>query len=117
VGVARLPARRPRLLQVRRLLRRLGARALSTIGFDVGDPVLAIVLPLGISFYTVHGDGLRRRRQPRRMAAGDSLVDYALFVAYFPAPRGRPILRAPALMPQFAAPRTIGREDLAPGPG
>jgi len=28
------------------------ARALSTIGFDVGDPVLAIVLPLGISFYT-----------------------------------------------------------------
>ena len=91
------------------------ARALSTIGFDVGDPVLAIVLPLGISFYTFMAMAYVVDVYRGDMAPVDSLVDYALFVAYFPHLVAGPILRAPALMPQFAAPRTIGREDLSTG--
>ena len=81
------------------------ARALSTIGFDVGDPVLAIVLPLGISFYTFMAMAYVVDVYRGDMAPVGSLVDYALFVAYFPHLVAGPILRAPALMPQFAAPR------------
>ena len=78
------------------------ARALSTIGFDVGDPVLAIVLPLGISFYTFMAMAYVVDVYRGDMAPVGSLVDYALFVAYFPHLVAGPILRAPALMPQFA---------------
>ena len=65
------------------------ARALSTIGFDVGDPVLAIVLPLGISFYTfmamayvvdVYRGDMAAGRQPGRLRALRRLL---------PAPRRR----------------------------
>jgi len=91
------------------------ARALSTIGFDVGDPVLAIVLPLGISFYTFMAMAYVVDVYRGDMAPVSSLVDYALFVAYFPHLVAGPILRAPALMPQFAAPRTIRPADLSTG--
>ena len=92
------------------------ARALSTIGFDVGDPVLAIVLPLGISFYTFMAMTYVVDVYRGDMAPVGSLVDYALFVAFFPHLVAGPILRAPALMPQFAAPRdSSGREDLSTG--
>jgi alginate O-acetyltransferase complex protein AlgI len=91
------------------------ARALSTIGFDVGDPALAIVLPLGISFYTFMAMAYVVDVYRGEMAPAERLIDYALFVAYFPHLVAGPILRAPALMPQFAAPRTIGGADLASG--
>ncbi len=91
------------------------SRAFSTIGFDVGDPVLAIVLPLGISFYTFMAMAYVVDVYRGELAPVASLVDYALFVAYFPHLVAGPILRAPALMPQFATPRTIRREDLAIG--
>ena len=88
---------------------------LSSIGFDTGRPALAIILPLGISFYTFMAmayvvDVYRGELPPVR-----SLVDYALFVAYFPHLVAGPILRAPALMPQFQAPRTVRPADLATG--
>jgi alginate O-acetyltransferase complex protein AlgI len=91
------------------------ARALSTIGFDVGNPVLAIVLPLGISFYTFMAMAYVVDVYRGDMAPVASLVDYALFVAYFPHLVAGPILRAPALMPQFAAPRTVRPADLSTG--
>jgi alginate O-acetyltransferase complex protein AlgI len=91
------------------------ARALSTIGFDVGHPTLAIVLPLGISFYTFMAIAYVVDVYRGEMAPAEHLVDYALFVAYFPHLVAGPILRAPALMPQFAAPRTIVRADLVTG--
>ena len=91
------------------------ARALATIGFDVGDPTLAIVLPLGISFYTFMAIAYVVDVYRGEMAPAEQLVDYALFVAYFPHLVAGPILRAPALMPQFAAARTISRADLGTG--
>jgi alginate O-acetyltransferase complex protein AlgI len=91
------------------------ARALAAIGVDVGWPLLAIVLPLGISFYTFMAMAYVVDVHRGELPPVTSLVDYALFVAYFPHLVAGPILRAPALMPQFAAPRTIRREDLATG--
>ncbi len=81
------------------------SRALAAAGLDVGWPMLAIVLPLGISFYTFMAMAYVVDVYRDEMPPVTSLVDYALFVAYFPHLVAGPILRAPALMPQFAAPR------------
>jgi alginate O-acetyltransferase complex protein AlgI len=90
-------------------------RAFSAIGFDVGQPALAIILPLGISFYTFMAMAYVVDVYRGDLPPVTSLVDYALFVAYFPHLVAGPILRAPALMPQFAAPRTIRGSDLTAG--
>jgi D-alanyl-lipoteichoic acid acyltransferase DltB (MBOAT superfamily) len=90
-------------------------QVLSSIGFDTGRPALAIILPLGISFYTFMAMAYVVDVYRGDLPAVRRLVDYALFVAYFPHLVAGPILRAPALMPQFAAPRTIRRQDLSTG--
>ena len=91
------------------------SRALAAVGVDLGWPMLAIVLPLGISFYTFMAMAYVVDVHRGDLPPVTSLVDYALFVAYFPHLVAGPILRAPALMPQFASPRTIRRDDLATG--
>jgi len=89
--------------------------AFSSIGIDVGRPALAIILPLGISFYTFMAMAYVVDVYRGELAPAASLTDYALFVAYFPHLVAGPILRAPALMPQFAAPRTIRASDWSTG--
>jgi alginate O-acetyltransferase complex protein AlgI len=90
-------------------------RALAALGLDAGHPIVAIVLPLGISFYTFMAIAYVVDVYRGDMPPAASLVDYALFVAYFPHLVAGPILRAPALMPQFAAPRTVRSSDLSTG--
>ena len=75
--------------------------ALGAIGLDVSPPLLRIVLPVGISFYTFHGisyvfDVYRGHIKPTRR-----LLDYACFVAYFPQLVAGPIGRATLQLPQF----------------
>jgi alginate O-acetyltransferase complex protein AlgI len=82
-----------------------GARVLGSLGLDVSPPVLRILLPVGISFYTFHGisytfDVYRRHIQPSR-----SLLDFAVFVAFFPQLVAGPIGRAHLQLPQFARDR------------
>ena len=83
-----------------------GARLLSGLGIDVSPPVLRILLPVGISFYTFHGisyafDVYRRHIEPTR-----SLLDFAVFVAFFPQLVAGPIGRAQLQLPQFGRERT-----------
>jgi D-alanyl-lipoteichoic acid acyltransferase DltB (MBOAT superfamily) len=79
--------------------------ALATVGFSVPLPALAVVLPVGISFYTfqelsyvidVYRGTLRARR---------NFVDFALFVCFFPQLVAGPIERAGHLLPQVERPR------------
>jgi alginate O-acetyltransferase complex protein AlgI len=75
---------------------------LGAFGVDVPDRVLDIVLPVGISFYTFQTlsytiDVYRRRLEPTR-----SLLDFAIYVAFFPQLVAGPIERATALLPQIA---------------
>ncbi len=83
-----------------------GARLLDQLGIDVSPPVLRILLPVGISFYTFHGisyafDVYRRKIEPTR-----SLLDFAVFVAFFPQLVAGPIGRAHLQLPQFGRERT-----------
>ncbi len=80
------------------------AAGLHALGLAVSAPTLAIVLPIGISFYTFQTlsytiDVYRRRLQPCA-----SPVDFALFVAFFPQLVAGPIERAGHLLPQLARP-------------
>jgi len=74
-------------------------------GIMVHDHFLKIVLPIGISFYTLKTmtytlDVYRNEMKPTR-----SFGDYALYVAFFPQLIAGPIARAKDLLPQILAPR------------
>lgn len=76
---------------------------------------LAIVLPVGISFYTFQSmsyalDVYRRQIQPTR-----NLINFLAYVAFFPQLVAGPIQRAGHMLPQFERPRTVTRSMLAEG--
>ena len=91
------------------------ATLLAAAGVHADFVTLRVLLPIGISFYTFVTmsyviDVYRREIQPTR-----DLVDFAVFVAYFPHLVAGPILRAKALLPQIARPRRITAEQMREG--
>jgi alginate O-acetyltransferase complex protein AlgI len=73
--------------------------ALHPLGLNL--PELRILLPIGISFYTFETlsyviDVYRRHTEPAH-----SLVDYAVFVTFFPRLVAGPIMRASNFLPQL----------------
>ncbi|HEX7343982.1 MAG TPA: MBOAT family O-acyltransferase [bacterium] len=91
-------------------------RVLALLGMPpVHYPALDVVLPVGISFYTFQTmsytiDVYRRQQQPTK-----NIVDFALFVAFFPQLVIGPIERARNLLPQLQRPRVISGELLLRG--
>jgi D-alanyl-lipoteichoic acid acyltransferase DltB (MBOAT superfamily) len=78
---------------------------LQRFGLGASHEALAIILPVGISFYTFQSmsyviDVYRGRQQP-----AESLFDYAVFVSFFPQLVAGPIERAHRMLPQFTRPR------------
>ncbi|MBU0979506.1 MAG: MBOAT family protein [Nanoarchaeota archaeon] len=76
---------------------------LNTIGLDWNFSTLNIILPIGISFYTFQTmsytiDIYRRKFEPTR-----NIIDFSLFVAYFPQLIAGPIERARRLLPLIQA--------------
>ena len=63
-----------------------------------------IVLPVGISFYTFATMSYTLDVYLRRAAPAQNLLDYALFVTFFPHLVAGPIMRPTELVPQFAVP-------------
>ena len=73
------------------------------------------MLPIGISFYTFITlsytiDVYRRAEQPCR-----SLLDFALYVGFFPHMVADPIVRPQELLPRFRSPRKATTAELAWG--
>jgi D-alanyl-lipoteichoic acid acyltransferase DltB (MBOAT superfamily) len=65
---------------------------------SVGDNILA---PIGLSFYTFQNIGYILEVRRRRMQPVRTVIDYALFSAYFPLVLSGPIERAQHLLPQL----------------
>ena len=91
------------------------ARAFAAVGWQADFVTLEVILPIGISFYTFMTisyvvDVYRGEIEPTR-----SLVDFALFVAYFPHLVAGPILRASLLLPQIERPRRISERQIVEG--
>jgi alginate O-acetyltransferase complex protein AlgI len=88
---------------------------LNTIGLGLMTNRLNVILPVGISFYTFQTmsytiDIYRGKLKPTR-----NLIDFALFVAFFPQLVAGPIERAKRLLPQIYRPRVVDNERLRSG--
>jgi alginate O-acetyltransferase complex protein AlgI len=84
-------------------------------GADASLPVLHVVLPIGISFYTFMTMSYVIDVYRRESKATRHPLDFAVFVAFFPHLVAGPILRAPALLPQISSPRRITHEQVVEG--
>ena len=85
------------------------------LGWQIDFVTARVLLPVGISFYTFVTmsyviDVYRRETPPTR-----DLLDFAVFVAFFPHLVAGPILRASTLLSQIDAPRRISRDQLRDG--
>jgi D-alanyl-lipoteichoic acid acyltransferase DltB (MBOAT superfamily) len=82
------------------------AAALSALGFHVSPPVLRVVLPAGISFYTLQEMSYTIDVWRGEIRARRSLLDFSLFVTFFPHLVAGPIQRASKLLTQVERPRS-----------
>jgi alginate O-acetyltransferase complex protein AlgI len=78
----------------------LSETATGVLGFRPW-PILNLLLPMGISFYTFETISYVVDVYRGRMRAERSLLDYALFILFFPHLVAGPILRASEILPQF----------------
>ncbi len=85
------------------------------LGWKVDWVTLNVLLPVGISFYTFVTMSYVIDVYRREIPATRDLVDFAVFVAFFPHLVAGPILRASRLLPQIALPRRISREQMRDG--
>jgi len=87
----------------------------NALGIDYHPAKPNIILPAGISFYTFTTlcytiDMYHRKSQPVK-----SLLDFSLFVTFFPHLVAGPIVRPHQLVPQFETPRKTTRQQLMQG--
>lgn len=85
------------------------------LGIDYHPAKPNIILPAGISFYTFTTlcytiDMYKKESKPVK-----SLLDFSLFVTFFPHLVAGPIVRPPQLVPQFETPRKATRDQLMQG--
>lgn len=94
------------------------ASALSSLGLEPNLPLLQIVLPVGISFYTFQTLSYTIDIYRRQLDQEPSLIRFALFVAFFPQLVAGPIERARHLLPQFRSlPSSVRQIDWAGSAG
>ncbi len=87
----------------------------SAMGFNFHPAKPNIILPAGISFYTFTTlcytiDMYKRKSKPVK-----SLLDFSLFVTFFPHLVAGPIVRPPQLVPQFETPRKANQQQMMQG--
>jgi D-alanyl-lipoteichoic acid acyltransferase DltB (MBOAT superfamily) len=78
---------------------------LGLFGMQAGYTTLKILLPIGISFYTFHGVSYVIDVYNNKIKPTSNIVDYSLFVSFFPLLVAGPIERATHLLPQIQTPR------------
>jgi D-alanyl-lipoteichoic acid acyltransferase DltB (MBOAT superfamily) len=88
---------------------------LESLGFYVSMPTLNIILPVGISFYTFQTlaytiDVYRGKTKPT-----NNLLDFSVYVSFFPQLVAGPIERSKDLLPQIVNKRTFTRGNFSEG--
>jgi alginate O-acetyltransferase complex protein AlgI len=84
---------------------------LASAGIAFTLPVLAVVLPPGISFYTFQTMSYTIEVYRREMAASRHLIDYMAFVTFWPHLVAGPIMRARNLLRQLETLRPVVSAD------
>jgi D-alanyl-lipoteichoic acid acyltransferase DltB (MBOAT superfamily) len=88
---------------------------LAAAGWRVDLPVLRVVLPVGISFYTFQAMSYTVDVYRGELRARRSLLDVAVFISFFPHLVAGPIQRASFLLPQVEGERRFSIERAASG--
>ncbi len=88
---------------------------INVFGMDFHPAKPNIILPAGISFYTFTTlcytiDMYKKKSEPVK-----SMLDFSLFVTFFPHLVAGPIVRPPQLVPQFESPRKASQQQLMQG--
>ena len=76
---------------------------MGTLGFDLSVEPLRIILPVGISFYTFQTMSYSIDIYRNNLKATKSLLDFALFVGFFPQLVAGPIVRAKDFLQQLSS--------------
>ena len=85
------------------------------IGLSLEMPILQIVLPVGISFYTFQSLSYSMDVYRRKILPVEDPVAFLAYVSFFPQLVAGPIERATHLLPQFLSTRTISRDHIQNG--
>ncbi|MFM1879711.1 MAG: hypothetical protein RLZZ241_2577 [Bacteroidota bacterium] len=91
------------------------AELFTAIGFRVDPYYLAIILPVGISFYTFQTMSYTIDIYKGKLKASDNLINFMAFVSFFPQLVAGPIERASNLLPQFSKQRKTTVQDWQEG--
>jgi alginate O-acetyltransferase complex protein AlgI len=83
------------------------ALLLNTLGFHADWPLMNIILPIGISFYTFQAMGYVFDVYQGRTKACRNYILFSLFISFFPQLVAGPIERADHLLPQLAYRRSF----------
>ena len=91
------------------------ASLLNSTGLGYQPPKMSVILPVGISFYTFQTlsytlDVYRKKAKPWH-----SLLDYSLYVTFFPQLVAGPIVRAVDFLPQCVQPKIASNKQLGWG--
>lgn len=86
-----------------------------TLGLPISMPVMHIILPVGISFYTFQTISYTVDVYRGHLKPTHSFVDFAVYVSLFPQLVAGPIERGASLLPQVIQPRRFSAEQFHDG--
>ncbi len=90
-------------------------RLLNEVGIDVSIPLVHVLLPVGISFYTFQTMSYVIDVYRGECKVVKDFTTFALFVSFFPHLVAGPIVRASNLCGQIARPRVLQAGDFSQG--
>jgi D-alanyl-lipoteichoic acid acyltransferase DltB (MBOAT superfamily) len=86
---------------------------LDRLGVSTQASALQILVPLGLSYYVLENISYLVDVYRKQMAAATDIVDFALYLAYFPKLLAGPIERARSFLPMLAQQRLVDNQLLA----
>ncbi|MDE2523292.1 MAG: hypothetical protein O0X93_09090 [Methanocorpusculum sp.] len=88
---------------------------LASAGITVSLPLMEVILPIGISFFTFQALSYIFDIYLEKLEPEKELHKYALFIAFFPALVAGPIIRASEFLPQLKSKIEITGENIQAG--
>jgi alginate O-acetyltransferase complex protein AlgI len=85
------------------------------LGLSFSLPALNLILPVGISFYTFQSMSYGIDVYRNQLRATGSLLDFLLYISFFPQLVAGPIERGTNLLPQVLHPRSVTWEGVCTG--
>ncbi len=91
------------------------SRLFSALGLSLSLPLIDLLLPVGISFYTFQALGYLIDVYREKAPAEKNFLHYALFVSFFPQLVAGPIERSENMLRQISDPHPFRQENLRDG--